>query len=119
MKHIYLTLFAVLVTLPIFSLAAEKAEQKTKNKPMPISHTILAMAKGSGITRAKAIKAAELTCAALWGTDKLMKLQSCRLSKDGNWTVELFSDNGLDGWGCRITISQAGSLVRAEYLMGL
>ena len=111
--HGFLLVLVLVVTVPA------KDEDKRFPKDRAIQHILRDMAKGNGISESEAKEAATEVCVRLWGSDELLKVRECKLDETGKkWVVLLYSDNGLDGWGCTVWIDKTGHLEKTEYMPG-
>jgi len=97
------------------SLAAPSAAASDQSEQT----RLLRAAGHQGLSEGQAGRAAQRICQRLWGNDPRLKLQSATLdSGRRTWSVTLFADNGLDGWGCEVEITRSGQLLSVRYLMG-
>lgn len=72
-----------------------------------------------GLSADGAARVARRVCQELWGTDPTLAVRATAYDPAARtWTVELFADRGLDGWGCQVTLGAEGELLGVQYLRG-
>ena len=119
MKSYLLATLSAAMLLSSCTVAKDITTDPITVQGQSINAILTEMAKGDGISETEAKSAAIEVCKRLWGTDPFLEVTECKLDdRQKAWTVVLYADNGLEGWGCQVWIRKTGHLERAEYIMG-